>query len=193
MVQKKKDTPSPGKTKTKGKTKAVKRPRVKAEAAKDKKTGAKKTKASPKSRVLKKETPKAKAKTLSQYWEGVGRRKTAVARVRISMLGEKAFLVNGQKPQDYFSSIYLGQLIRVPLEELKLTSRFRVSVNVRGGGVSSQAIAVRHGLSRALVKFNANLRKKLKEPGFLTRDPRMKERKKFGLKRARRAPQWQKR
>jgi len=137
-----------------------------------------------------------KTKTVAKknrYWEGVGRRKTAVARVRISTQGEKDFLVNEKKLKDYFSIPYLCQTARAPLELLKLLDKFKVSVKIKGGGICAQAEAIRHGLARALVKFNPNFRKKLKKAGFLTRDPRMKERKKFGLKKARRAPQWQKR
>ena len=129
----------------------------------------------------------------AKYWEGVGRRKTAVARVRIFTRGTKDFLVNNKKLKDYFTVAFLDKKAVSPLGGLSLLDKFKISVKVMGGGVHAQAEAVRHGLSRALVEFNPNFRKKLKKAGFLTRDPRMKERKKFGLKKARRAAQWQKR
>ena len=116
-----------------------------------------------------------------------------MARVRIFTRGPKEFLINDKKLRDYFTVAFLDQVAIAPLQTLKLLSKFKVSAKIRGGGVRAQAEALRHGLSRALVRFNPNFRKKLKKAGVLTRDPRMKERKKFGLKRARRAPQWQKR
>ena len=129
----------------------------------------------------------------SRYWEGIGRRKTAVARVRIFSKNTKEFIVNKQKLNDYFAISFLGQTAVSPFEILKIISKFGVTVRVNGGGIYAQAEAIRHGLSRALVEFEPEFRKKLKKAGFLTRDPRMKERKKFGLKKARRAPQWKKR
>ena len=139
--------------------------------------------------------PKAKTTTkkTAKYFEAVGRRKTSVARVRLFTQGEKGFLVNGKACQDYFPTLELQQIVISPLERMKASDKFGVEVRVRGGGVHSQAEAVRHGISRALVKFNIEFKKRLRKAGFLTRDPRMRERKKFGLKRARRAPQWQKR
>lgn len=127
-----------------------------------------------------------------RYFEAVGRRKTAVARVRLfTKAGE--ILINEKPVSVFFPTLETQKIVEEPLQKMKLGGRFRVSVKVQGGGVHSQAEAARHGLSRALVKFNADFRKRLKRAGFLRRDPRMKERKKFGLKRARRAPQWQKR
>jgi len=137
--------------------------------------------------------PAKRAKKGPKYWEGIGRRKTAIARVRIFTQGDKEFLVNEKKVINYFPISYLIKIAASPLETLNLKEKFKVSAKTTGGGSTSQAEAVRHGLARALIKFNPNFRKKLKKAGFLTRDPRMKERKKFGLKRARRAPQWRKR
>jgi len=154
-----------------------------------KKTATKKPKKAPAKKAAK-EAVKTKA---AKYFEGVGRRKTAIARVRISLQKEKTFLINGKPFDNYFPTKALQQIIFSPLSLADCSDKFQVSVKVRGGGVSSQAEAVRHGLSRALVLFDSEMRKKLKKAGFLKRDPRMRERKKFGLKRARRAPQWQKR
>ena len=127
-----------------------------------------------------------------RYFEGVGRRKTAVARVRITK-GTGTFAVNGKKPDEYFNTLLSGQLASSPLEKLALEGKFNVSAKVVVGGVNAQAEAVRLGLSRALVIFEAPLRDKLRAFGFLTRDPRMVERKKYGHKKARRSPQWKKR
>ena len=129
----------------------------------------------------------------ARYFEAIGRRKTAIARVRLYTRGEKLFLVNGKPCNVYFPSLELQQLAQSALNKMNCIDRFQIQVLVRGGGFHAQAEAVRHGTSRALVLFNPDFRKRLKRAGFLTRDPRMRERKKFGLKRARRAPQWQKR
>ncbi len=128
-----------------------------------------------------------------RYWEAVGRRKTAVARVRLFTRGEKGIWVNARPLADYFRYPYLQKIAADALETMKSADRFRVTAKVNGGGIHAQAEAVRHGTARALVLFNPDFRKRLKRAGFLTRDPRMKERKKFGLKGARRAPQWAKR
>jgi len=128
-----------------------------------------------------------------RYWETVGRRKTAVARVRFFTQGEKTFLVNGKPFNVYFPLIELQQIAQEALEKMKCIDKFRVSVITNGGGLHARAEAIRHATARALTLFNPDFRKRLKKAGFLTRDPRMRERKKFGLKRARRAPQWQKR
>lgn len=128
-----------------------------------------------------------------RFWEATGRRKTSSARIRIWVKGKKEFLVNDKHYKDYFKSPELGQIALSPLETMNLGDRLRVMAKVSGGGLHSQAEAVRHSLSRALLIFNPNFQKRLKKAGFLTRDPRMRERKKFGLKRARRAPQWTKR
>lgn len=127
-----------------------------------------------------------------RYFEAVGRRKTSTARVRMfTKAGD--FTVNNKAYAEYFPTLDLQKDVEDALKKMKLWGRFRVSAKVTGGGTHSQAEAVRHALSRCLVKFNPDFRKRLKRAGFLKRDPRMKERKKFGLKKARRAPQWQKR
>lgn len=173
-------------------------PKTKVKKTKKNKTISKKKtapKAKPKKTVKKAEEEKKapKVKKRAKYYEGVGKRKTATARVRIFSQGEKSFLVN-EKPLDkYFPIFQLQKISLSPLEIMDLVSKFGFSVKVKGGGLNAQAEAIRNGLSKALVIFNPDFRKKLKKAGFLTRDPRMRERKKFGLKRARRAPQWKKR
>ena len=127
-----------------------------------------------------------------RYFEDIGRRKTACARVRLFTKPGNV-IINGKPYGIYFPTLDLQKIVEDSLKEMKLWDRFRVSVVVSGGGAHAQAEAVRHGLARCLIKFNHEFRKRLKRAGFLTRDPRMKERKKFGLKKARRAPQWQKR
>jgi len=129
----------------------------------------------------------------TRYFEAVGRRKTSVARVRLFTQGDKSILVNGKPCEHYFPGMELQGIIASSLDKMKALDKFRVEVKVNGGGVHSQAEAIRHGIARALVEFNPDFRKRLRKAGHLTRDPRMRERKKFGLKRARRAPQWQKR
>jgi len=132
------------------------------------------------------------AKKPERYFEAVGRRKTATARVRLfTKAGD--FTIDDKLYSERFPHLEFQKIIEDPLQKMKLLGRFKVSVKVSGGGTHSQAEAVRHGLARALVKFNADFRKRLRRAGFLRRDPRMKERKKFGLKKARRAPQWAKR
>ena len=139
------------------------------------------------------EKDKKKFKKTNQYFEATGRRKMAVARVRILTQGEKAILINGKKYQDYFPTLENQQIVVSPLEKMNILDSLAISVKVKGGGFVSQAEAIRHGISRALLVLNSGFRKKLKKAGFLTRDSRTRERKKFGLKRARRAPQWRKR
>jgi len=121
----------------------------------------------------------------------VGRRKSAVARVRL-VPGEGKIIINKRDIDNYFGLETLKMTVRQPLELTKVTD-FDVLVNVCGGGLTGQSGAIRHGISRALCKANPELRAPLKKAGFLTRDPRMKERKKYGLKKARRAPQFSKR
>ncbi len=128
-----------------------------------------------------------------KYYEAVGRRKTAVARVRISTRGGKEFTVNGVPLEKYFPNPQFKAIIEAPFVKMSCDDRFKVSARVKGGGTNAQAEAIRHGISRALVMFNLDFKKRLKKAGYLTRDPRMKERKKPGLKRARKAPQWAKR
>lgn len=128
-----------------------------------------------------------------RYFEGTGRRKTAIARVRLFTRGEKKFLVNGKNYQEYFPLAQDQETAVASMKKMKCLDKFRVTVLVKGGGRSAQAEAVRHGTARVLVDFNNNFKKRLRKVGFLTRDPRMRERKKFGLKRARKSPQWAKR
>jgi small subunit ribosomal protein S9 len=113
--------------------------------------------------------------------------------VRLLTQGEKTFFVNKKPLEVYFPIFEQQRTVIAPLEKMKCLDKFKISTIVKGGGSSSQAEAIRHGITRALVLFNPDFRKRLKKTGYLTRDPRMRERKKFGLKRARRAPQWQKR
>ncbi len=124
---------------------------------------------------------------------GTGRRKSSVARVRIYENGTGAITVNGREIDDYFGLDTLKLIVRQPLVATDLLGKVDVVATVTGGGVSGQAGAVRHGISRALLTLNPEYRTTLKAAGLLTRDPRMKERKKYGLKAARRAPQFSKR
>lgn len=141
---------------------------------------------------LEKEIQESLAKN-KRYLEAVGRRKTSVARVRLATQGDKGIIINDKNYKDYFRDFELQQTVRNPLDLMKIAEKVRVTAIVNGGGIQAQAEAVRHGIARALEKFNITFRKRLKRAGYLTRDPREKERKKFGLKRARRAPQWAKR
>ena len=128
----------------------------------------------------------------SVNYYGTGRRKTAVARVRL-FPGSGRFMVNGRPADQYFPLRSLQTIIEQPLRVTGNMGKFDVLAKVEGGGITGQAGAVRHGLSRALLKVDQVLRPSLKKEGLLTRDPRMKERKKYGLKGARRAPQFSKR
>lgn len=127
------------------------------------------------------------------YLYGTGRRKSSVARVHLFPNGTGSITVNGRSIDEYFGLDTLKMLVRQPLEATGNTGKMDVVATVTGGGVSGQAGAIRHGLARALLQYDENLRPALKKAGFLTRDPRMKERKKYGLKAARRAPQFSKR
>ena len=138
-------------------------------------------------------TEKELASKPDRYFEAIGRRKTAVARVRLFTRGEKQFLVNGAPYQKYFTMAEEQQTVTASMRKMKCLDKFKVTVMVKGGGRNAQAEAVRHGTARVLVDFNNNFKKRLRKVGYLTRDPRMRERKKFGLKRARKAPQWAKR
>ena len=126
------------------------------------------------------------------YFYGTGRRKNSVARVRVYN-GTGKITINDRDIDDYFGLETLKLIVRQPLAVAGVEGKFDIVVRVAGGGVSGQAGAIRHGLSRALLQFDPELRSTLKKAGFLTRDPRMKERKKYGLKAARRAPQFSKR
>lgn len=132
-------------------------------------------------------------KEAKKYIGTVGRRKTAVASVRITEEKNGGFVVNNRDFKDYFKTESLQKIARDAFDKTDYPDSFSVSVLVRGGGPNAQAEAVRHGIARALVESDPELRKTLKKAGFLKRDPRSKERKKFGLKGARRAPQWSKR
>ena len=125
-------------------------------------------------------------------YQAVGRRKKAIARVRL-VPGDGKIVINGRDIDNYFGLETLKMTVRQPLALTALEGRYDVLVNVYGGGLAGQAGAIRHGISRALVKADPELRAAIKKAGFLTRDPRMKERKKYGLKAARRAPQFSKR
>lgn len=153
-----------------------------------------KTKKTSKKAEVKKDVKKSEAKEVRlRYYEAVGRRRRAVARVRLFTKGEKGFLVNTKPYLEYFKTPELRGSADGALRKMKVMDKFNVSVFVRGGGISGQAEAVRHGTARALLEFNPDFRKRLKRAGFLRRDPREKERRKFGLRKARRAPQWSKR
>ena len=128
-----------------------------------------------------------------KYFYGTGRRKSSIARVRVYENGTGAITINGRDIDDYFGLETLKLIVRQPLATTEQLGKVDVVVTVVGGGVSGQAGAIRHGIARALVVMNSEYRPALKAAGFMTRDPRMKERKKYGLKAARRAPQFSKR
>lgn len=137
-----------------------------------------------------------------KYYEAVGRRKEASARVRVftrkstdqQASEDKAIIIINSEPYfEYFNSVKLQNVVEAPLKKLKSLTRFKAVVTVHGGGMAGQAGAIKFGLSRALVLFDINFSKKLRKAGFLTRDARVKERRKYGLKKARKAPQWAKR
>ena len=126
------------------------------------------------------------------YFYGTGRRKSSVARVRVYN-GTGKIIINDREIDDYFGLETLKLIVRQPLNLTGTLDKFDIICRVAGGGVTGQAGAIRHGIARALLQFDGELRGQLKKAGFLTRDPRMKERKKYGLKGARRAPQFSKR
>ena len=128
-----------------------------------------------------------------KYYYGTGRRKSSVARVRVNENGNGSVIINGRDINDYFGLDTLKLIVNQPLVSTNMVGKVDIVVTVAGGGVSGQAGAIRHGISRALLVLNPENRTSLKAAGFLTRDPRMKERKKYGLKAARRAPQFSKR
>ena len=128
-----------------------------------------------------------------KYNYGTGRRKASVARVRVYENGTGTITINGRDINEYFGLETLKLVVNQPLVTTAMVGKVDISVTVAGGGVSGQAGAIRHGISRALVELNPEFRPALKAAGFMTRDPRMKERKKYGLKAARRAPQFSKR
>ena len=127
------------------------------------------------------------------YVYGTGRRKSSVARVHLIPGGSGRITINGREIDDYFGLETLKLIVRQPLNTVAVTDKVDIECTVSGGGVSGQAGAIRHGIARALLLMDESFRAPLKAAGFLTRDPRMKERKKYGLKAARRAPQFSKR
>ncbi|MBA3733034.1 30S ribosomal protein S9 [Patescibacteria group bacterium] len=129
----------------------------------------------------------------AKYIETVGRRKTSVARVRITPSAKTTFQVNDKELENYFPVKEMQNIVRQPLTEAAIPEKFKITAKIVGGGMHSQSEAMRHGIARALVEFSLELRKSLKKAGYLKRDPRAKERRKFGLKKARKAPQWSKR
>ena len=134
--------------------------------------------------------PKAKSEKIVFY--GTGRRKSSIARVRL-VEGNGVITINGRDIDEYFGAETLKVIVRQPLTATNTVGKYDVIVKVVGGGFTGQAGAIRHGISRALLEVNGEFRPTLKSNGFLTRDPRMKERKKYGLKKARKAPQFSKR
>lgn len=151
---------------------------------------------------LKPELKLANGSNIEKYFESIGRRKEATARVRVytkkstdvQVSDDKALItVNGKPYYDYFKATPLQNIVEAPLKKLKSLNRFKATVKLSGGGIRGQADALKNGLSRALVLFDANFSKKLRKAGYLTRDSREKERRKYGLKKARKAPQWAKR
>lgn len=150
-----------------------------------------KAKAAPKPEKTEKSTSATHAK--GTFFYANGKRKTAVARVRLIANGIGTVTVNDKKIEEYFPLPVKRESLRAPLRITGHLKSFDVSARVNGGGILAQADAIRHGIAKALLEFDPSLRITLKRAGFLTRDPRMKERKKYGLHRARRAPQWSKR
>jgi small subunit ribosomal protein S9 len=137
-------------------------------------------------------SPESAAKKKFEYLYAVGRRKTSSAQVRVYKKGEGKITINNKPLETYFSAVE-SEIVMSPLKLIGQFEKLDVTVKVLGGGTVGQAEAVRHGISRALIQLNPNFRKPLKKAGYITRDARKKERKKPGLKRARRAPQWKKR
>ncbi|MEK7814540.1 MAG: 30S ribosomal protein S9 [Chloroflexota bacterium] len=135
----------------------------------------------------------AQATTTQQYYYGTGKRKTAIAKVRLYLEEGDAILVNGKPMEEYFNWKPWQLIIAEPFQVTGTAGRFVVRVQVLGGGVRAQAEAIRHGIARALVAYEAPLKVTLRQHGLITRDSRIKESKKYGLKRARRAPQYTKR
>ncbi len=138
--------------------------------------------------------PKAEAKPIKKerYFEATGGRKTASASARLFTVGT-GIVVNGKDLKEYFKTLNNQMAVTAPLELMKLADKLRATIKVAGGGINAQAEAVRNAIAKALVKFNPEFKKSLRQSGFITRDARMVERKKYGLNKARRAPQWAKR
>ncbi|MEK7536080.1 MAG: 30S ribosomal protein S9 [Patescibacteria group bacterium] len=130
---------------------------------------------------------------MEKYTEAVGKRKSAVARVRITPASKGAITINGKSAESYLPGEELNKIARQALVVSALTQKFNITVKVKGGGIHAQAEAISLGIARALNKFDTSLRPAIKKAGLLTRNSRIKERRKFGLKKARKAPQWSKR
>lgn len=184
------------KAKPKAAAKAVK---VSAPEKKVKKEKIKETKSAVAKKPVEKAAEKVEAAPIKQpekkkvYLCAVGRRKCGIAQVKINKNGKGVIIVNGKDYKQYFPFFEFQEIVTAPLRSVGQSDKLDVEVKVNGGGKRGQAEAVRLGISRALINLNPNFKKNLRRAGFLTRDPRVKERKKYGLKRARRAPQWQKR
>lgn len=136
--------------------------------------------------------------TATKYFEAVGRRKTAVARARITPAAKESFEITNAEGvtkdlNAYFVTPEMQAIVTSPFSEAKVSQKFKVTALMSGGGIHGQAEALRHAISRSLLEYDIELRKKLKQAGMLKRDPRAKERRKFGLKKARKSPQWSKR
>ncbi len=188
----KKRKTSKKKSSKKKSSKKKKRTSKKKTSKKKKKTTKKKTSKKKKKRTSKKKSKKTKKKNQDRI-VATGKRKSAIARVWLLTSGKGEIDVNGKKVKDFFPTLETQKQVIAPLKVLKKEKSFDVVVKLKGGGFRGQAEATQLGIARALEKFNSDWRKKLKENGFLSRDARVKERKKPGLKRARRAPQWRKR
>ncbi len=130
---------------------------------------------------------------MNKYIEQIGRRKTSTARVRITPSTKPTFIVNDKNVEDYFQTKDLLNIVNSAFNKTQIPNKYTITIKVSGSGIHSQAEAIRHGITRCLVKEDENLRSELKKLGFLKRDPRSKERKKFGLKKARKRPTWSKR
>src|SRR3989304_9458955 len=135
---------------------------------------------------------KTKKTIKERYFEAVGRRKTSIARVRL-YTKKSGIIINDKDYKKYFLLLRQQQTILSPLEKMKIAEKFGVTAKVQGGGISSQAEAIRLGIARALIKFNAEFKKRLRNAGYVTRDARIVERKKYGFRKARRGRQWRKR
>lgn len=131
--------------------------------------------------------------TTERYIEAIGRRKTSIARVRITPASKQSVTVNEREVADYFPIREHQLMVSDAFRESGIAQKFKVTIKTKGGGINGQAESARHGIARALVEYDAELRMKVKKAGFLKRDGRAKERRKFGLKKARKSPQWSKR
>jgi small subunit ribosomal protein S9 len=130
----------------------------------------------------------------TKYFEAVGRRKTAVARARLTPAAKQSYEINADKDlPGYFATTEMQTIVESPFVQSKLAQKFKITAIISGGGIHSQAEALRHAIARALLEYDIEMRKTLKKLGYLKRDPRAKERRKFGLKKARKSPQWSKR